>query len=152
MDWSGVDYLWIIVMFFGTTFSALLISFGTTWLHPKLVLKKKQKTFLLSLSPSLASSYLFEQWLRLGTSSVWLPLQDESLYVFPNCKSLWIKTSAKWLNVNVNVFISCLDSHSDGTRSLQRIHWWASDAMLHFSKSVMLKKQIHLYLGRPEGE
>ncbi len=82
-----------------------LISFGTTWLHPKLVLKKK-KTFPLSFSPSLASLYLFEQWLRLGvmsTSSVWLPLQDESLYVFPNCKSLWIKASAKWLNVNVNV-------------------------------------------------
>ncbi len=81
-----------------------LISFGTNWLHPKLVLKKK-KCFPLSFSPSLASLYLFEQWLRLGvtsTSSVWLPLQDESLYVFPNCKSLWIKASAKWLNVNVN--------------------------------------------------
>ncbi len=35
-------------------------------------------------------------------------------------------------------FISCLDSHSDGTHSLQRIHWWASDAMLHFSKSVLM--------------
>ncbi len=83
-----------------------LISFSTTWLHPKLVLKKKKKPFPLSFSPSLASLYLFEQWLRLGvtsTSSVWLPLQDESLYVFPNCKSLWIKASAKWLNVNVNV-------------------------------------------------
>ncbi len=63
-------------------------------------------TFPLSFSPSLASLYLVEQWMRLGvtsTSSVWLPLQDESLYVFPNCKSLWIKASAKWLNVNVNV-------------------------------------------------
>ncbi len=88
-----------------------LISFGTTWLLPKLVLKKtkkkkKKKPFPLSFSPSLASLYLFEQWLRLGvtsTSSVWLPLQDESLYVLPNCKSLWIKASAKWLNVNVNV-------------------------------------------------
>ncbi len=81
-----------------------LISFGTTWLHLKL--KKKKKTLSFSLFiPSLASLYLFEQWLRLGvtsTSSVWLPLQDESLYVFPNCKSLWIKVSAKWLNVNVN--------------------------------------------------
>ncbi len=50
-----------------------------------------------SLSPSLASLYLFEQCLRLGvtsTSSVCLPLQDESLHVFPNCKSLWIKASA----------------------------------------------------------
>ncbi len=34
-----------------------------------------------------------------------------------------------------DVFISCLDSHSDGTHSLQSIHWWASDVMLHFSKS-----------------
>ncbi len=34
-----------------------------------------------------------------------------------------------------DVFISCLDSHSDGTHSLQRIHCWANDVMLHFSKS-----------------
>ncbi len=40
-----------------------------------------------------------------------------------------------------NVFISCLDSHSDGTHSLQRINWWASDVMLHFSKSVLMKKK-----------
>ncbi len=84
-----------------------LISFDTTWIHPKL--KKKKKTFSFSFSlfiPSLASLYLFEQCLRLGvtsTSSVWLPLQDESLYVFPDCKSLWIKAYAKLLNVNVNV-------------------------------------------------
>ncbi len=61
-------------------------------------------SFSLPFSPSLASLYLFEQCLRLGvrgTSSVCLPFQDESLYVFPNCKSLWIKASAKWLNVNV---------------------------------------------------
>ncbi len=34
-----------------------------------------------------------------------------------------------------DVFISCLDSRSDGTHSLQRIYWWESDWMLHFSKS-----------------
>ncbi len=63
-----------------------LISFGTTWLHPK---------------KTMTEQWL-EQWLGVtSTSSVWLPLQDESLYVFPNCKSLWIKASAKWLNVNV---------------------------------------------------
>ncbi len=38
--------------------------------------------------------------------------------------------------------ISCLDSHSDGTHSVQRIHWWATDAMLHFSKSVLMKKKL----------
>ncbi len=41
-----------------------------------------------------------------------------------------------WSGVDYcDVFISCLDSHSDGTHSLQRIHWWASDVMLNFSNS-----------------
>ncbi len=48
-----------------------------------------------------------------------------------------------------DVFISCLNSRSDGTHSLQRIHWWASDVMLNFSKSVLMKKQAHLYLECP---
>ncbi len=39
-----------------------------------------------------------------------------------------------------HVFISCLDSHSDGTHSLQSIHWWAFDVMLQFSKSVPMNK------------
>ncbi len=34
-----------------------------------------------------------------------------------------------------NVFISCLDSHSDGTHSLQGIHWCAIGVMLNLSKS-----------------
>ncbi len=46
-----------------------------------------------------------------------------------------------------DVFISCLDSHSDGTHSLQMIHWRASDVMLHLSKSVPMKKQTYLHLG-----
>ncbi len=74
------------------------------------IFKQQLKTHLfrnyltssISFSHSLASLYLFEQCLRLGviaTSSVCLPLQNESLYVFPNYKLLWIKASAKWLNV-----------------------------------------------------
>ncbi len=61
----------------------------------------------------------------------------------------------EWCELHVDycdVFISCLDSHSDGTHSLQRIHWWASDVMLNFSKSVLMKKQTHLHLRWPEGE
>ncbi len=58
------------------------------------------------------------------------------------------KTLLYW--ISCDVFISCLDSHSDGTHSLQRIHWWASDVMLHFSKSFLIKKQTHLHLGWPE--
>ncbi len=55
-----------------------LISYDTTWLHPKL--KKKMYSLSLSFPPSLASLYLFEQCQRLGvrsTSSVCFPLQDE---------------------------------------------------------------------------
>ncbi len=37
-----------------------------------------------------------------------------------------------WEDIIV-MFLS--DSHSDGTHSLQRIHCWDTDAMLHFSKS-----------------
>ncbi len=33
-----------------------------------------------------------------------------------------------------------------------RIHWWESNVMLNFSKSVTIKKQTHLHLGLPEGE
>ncbi len=36
-----------------------------------------------------------------------------------------------------DAFIICLDSHSYGTHSLQRIHWWASDNFIHFSKSAL---------------
>ncbi len=49
----------------------------------------------------------------------------------------------------IDVFISCLDSHSDGTTL---IHWWASDVMLNFSKSVLMEKQTHLYFGWSGGE
>ncbi len=44
------------------------------------------------------------------------------------------------------VFISSLDSHSDGTHSMQSINWWESDVMPHFSKSFVTKKQTHLHL------
>ncbi len=49
----------------------------------------------------------------------------------------------------VDVFISYLDSHSEGTHSLQRIHWWASDVKLFFffmsSDEETLIYILHLY-------
>ncbi len=33
------------------------------------------------------------------------------------------------------------DSHSDGTHSLQSIHYWDTEAMLNFSKSVPMKSK-----------
>ncbi len=35
-----------------------------------------------------------------------------------------------------------LNSRSDGTHSLQRIHWGASDVMQNFSKSVLITKRL----------
>ncbi len=37
-----------------------------------------------------------------------------------------------------DVFISCLDSHSDGTHSLQSIHCWDTDAVTHFYKLIYI--------------
>ncbi len=53
----------------------------------------------------------------------------------------------KWCGLLVDycdVFISCLDTYSDGTHSLQTIHYWASDVTLHFSMSFSMKRLIYL--------
>ncbi len=83
-----------------------LISFNTTWL-----LKKKKKTSLfqnlhlslyLSLLLLLACTYLNNAWDLV----LWaLPLSVCLFKInrFMYSQSLWIKASAKWLNVNVNV-------------------------------------------------
>ncbi len=63
---------------------------------------------------------------------------------FNGRKRFWLWTCILVKNVLMDVFISCLDSHSDGTHSLQTIHWWASDAMLHFSKSDEENKLIYI--------
>ncbi len=55
-------------------------------------------------------------------------------------------TGMVWITCGLlDVFISCLDSHSDGTHSLQSIHSW------DISPNLM-KKQTHPNLGWPEGE
>ncbi len=55
-------------------------------------------------------------------------------------------------NWQTGVVFSCLDSHSDGTHSLQRIYCWASDVKLHSSESVPMERQTHVYLEWSEGE
>ncbi len=82
-----------------------------TWLH----LKKTVLSFLnpalfpwicsLSLSSHCLAGISSEQCLELcitSTSCVYLLLYNVSLIVFLNCNSLWIKSSANWINVNVN--------------------------------------------------
>ncbi len=41
-----------------------------------------------------------------------------------------------------DVFISCLDSHSDGTHSLQRIHWWAIWAWAKFLQICSVVEKV----------
>ncbi len=45
----------------------------------------------------MTETWCYEHFLCLIASSRWIAL------CIPNCKSLWIKASAKWLNVNVNL-------------------------------------------------
>ncbi len=78
-----------------------LISSVFTWL-----LKKTKHVFSLSLTSPCLASFCSEQCLKCCMTSTpcdCLPLYNVSLIVFLNCKSPWIKASAKWINVNVNV-------------------------------------------------
>ncbi len=63
----------------------------------------------------------------------WFEVKDIlMLYLFQLLSSPDVNwwTGVVWIIV---MFLS--DSHSDGTHSLQSIHCWDTDAMLHFSKS-----------------
>ncbi len=77
-----------------STFYQLLLSLG---IEPMILALLAPCSIIWAIG-KINHLYLFEQCLRLGitsTSSVCLPLQDELLHVFSNCKSFWIKASAK---------------------------------------------------------
>ncbi len=68
----------------------------------------------------------------------WTFTLEEALLCFLQTRSFcllkMLTDGLEWCGSLVDycdVFISCLDSHSDGTHSLQRIHCWDTDAMLH---------------------
>ncbi len=65
-----------------------------------------------------------------------------TVFVFASQDVNWC-TGVVWIIV---MFLSAV--WTDGTHSLQMIHWWASYVMLHFSKSFLMKKQTHLHLER----
>jgi len=72
--------------------------------------------------------------LSLEEALLWIMALNEGFFFLPTCRfSLhkMLTDGLEWcglLEDCCDVFISCLDSHSGGTHSLQRIHWWASDA------------------------
>ncbi len=57
-------------------------------------------------------------------------------------KLLYTDSYFKYIWINMDLFLT----------NTQRIHCWASDIMLHFSKSVLMNKKTNLHLGWPEGE
>ncbi len=91
----------------------------------------------------IADLYCGQKW--------WICYYKHTSFYFTRHKLMyWSDVDYLW--IIVMFLISCLDSHSDGTHSLQRIHWKVSDAMLNFLLSVQMVKKTHLYLGWPEGE
>ncbi len=90
----------------------------------------------------ITDSYFgLEQWLQVFHAAFHLTRHE-----------LMDSNRVDYLWITVMFFISCLNSNSDGTHSLQRIHWWASYVMQNFSKSVLMNKEINLHLRWPEGE
>ncbi len=104
VEYSSHPYpeCWIPVNFQATTENSSLSALLDFILKKK---KKKNLSLYLSLLPLLACTYLNNDWdlvLRALPLSDCLFMMNRFMYS-PNCKSLWIKASAKWLNVNVNV-------------------------------------------------
>ncbi len=79
-------------------------------------------------------------WTRIlaGSNGLNFEVKTSWWICFSFCLLKMLIDGLEWCGLLVDycdVFISCLDSHSDGTHSLQSIRCWASDGMLHFSKS-----------------
>ncbi len=94
---------------------------------------RSSKTWISLFLHQIWRNVAFHQLLTNGSSAV------NGCQRHRFCLLKILTDGLEWCGLLVDycdVFISCLDSHSDGTHSLQRIHCWASDGMLHFSKSV----------------
>ncbi len=95
---GGMNWMLSLWQFSSDTWK--LISSVFTWI----LLLLHKKTPLLSLTSPYLASFCSEQCLKCcitSTSCDCLPLYNVSFIVFLNCNSLWIKVSAKWINVNV---------------------------------------------------
>ncbi len=108
--------------------------------------KIQQKQYIVKYFYYLNNCFLFEYQkseLVIKTCSVnfSFTLHKTLIYGLQSCGILLII-----------VMNNCLNSNYDGTHLLQRIHWWANNAMIHLSKPVLIKKQTALHLGWPERE
>ncbi len=106
-------------------------------------LKYMSSTTVL-LSP--VKNYLI--WIRREICTALFTSKKNNNLKFIKCLDEFITNKIEWSVVDYcDVFIGCLDSHSDGTHSLQMIHWWASNVMLNLPKSILMKKQTWMGWG-----
>ncbi len=106
----------------------------------------RRRTFSLEEALLWIIDSYFSQKQRFKVKMLWWRICFSQRHSFSLQKML--TDGLEWCGLLVDycdVFISCLDSHSDGTHSLQRIHWWDSDGKINFSKSLPVIKQTHLY-------
>ncbi len=132
--WSRTDYI-------SGAYATKMVAISSpaaaiTWLNHKLKNKIKTIYLYLSLLPLLLRTYLNNVWdlVLTSTSSVCL-FEMYSLYVFPNCKSLRIKASAKRLNLNY----SSLQSHVILQKSF---FWFQLVAFLIICKNLKIIKTL----------
>ncbi len=110
----------------------------------------KKRTFLSCFRWSYFVSYYYGLW----TPKVMVYVKNSFMMdlFFTNTQLLASQDINWWTGVVwiIVMFLSAVWTHSDGTHSLQRIHWWASDAMLHFSKYN--EETNSSYIGWPSGD
>lgn len=130
---TPVDFLCIVNWFFRVVYKIKILDFPCYFfvcIHIKKKLNGVPLIFLISLIVNLfCSLYLKVIMLKLYELYIdFIMLKLNSvIYIFKN--SIYLGTALHFTRCQLS-FISCLDSHSDGTHSLQWFHWWAIDAML----------------------
>ncbi len=122
-----------------------LISFVITWLHHNFFFFNPSLSFLNFAIFPLTTTVWLEQCLEMcitSTSCVCLSFYNVLLIAFLNCKSIWIKVSVKWINVNVNVL--CCPSTSNC--HISQVQWSPTFHGLH--KKMCILDMMVLLEGR----
>ncbi len=84
------------------------------------------------------SNYCRKQWFKCLNNG--FVCYNHAAFYFTRCSLMdWSHVDYLWVIV---MFLSAVWTHSDGTHSLQRIHWWARDIMFNFSKSVLMQSSL----------
>ncbi len=92
--------------------------------------------------------FFTREWRKMGFLILFIYLILLQTHSFLRHKTVFNGLETCGLLVNYcDVFISCLDSHSDGTHSLQMIHFWGSDVgWSYFSSNLFPWRNKLIYI------